>query len=1046
MFYFLQTHAIVKLQCVCENKDTVCVVRTLLLTNKNDKETCVSKDTTISRKNPMTGEQRNLGCLQTESVTEMCNIIGVSKAILNNVIFCHQENSDWPLGEGKKVKEIFDEIFDTTKYNKAMDAIKAQRDRLRKEVPTLKTAYEAALNYKKEADSKKQLIYNNNQKREQSMQELHNIDEKMKPLMEGYHELQKKSLNISKRTNQYDNKKTERDIKLENCKKLEASIKQLFNGDRSELEEKVKNFESRLLERRAYLKEQSGLKNQHIQEEKQMHSRINEVQVRLGKLERDEETQNKLNDNLKTKLNNLADTLSLNTAARAQYTQEEAGEVLNTSQETIDRHLSDITILERTFADQEKDDQVKIDSLRESKATLESQIKHLNERIASNKKETNNVITQINEVTHSQSTLQTLQAKLNRVNSQIEELSQEMNPETVKSDIDKWKVERTEMEDELTTLENEITYLQAQNITLAEIKSLKAREETKLADVQNLKSKHNDAFVSLFGIVPEENFKISLNETLKSNTHDIKKKQKEINGKEKALCTLEANVSNEEKKHKELLRTLAEYQDSLDLVLDGKNFEDELDRVTLELKREQEEVSMLASTEYMFNRYIDKLNESQPCCPLCKRGFESEYSVSGLVNDLKTKIENIPRDTANGKARLDRLAKQQSNLQGLRPVFKDVCQLKEAKIPAIELNISELKEKLVEAKNELSKLKTALEAPTEKETLGQTLRGDVAILDQNIKDLKNIQRELEKQESKISGNKITELNLDQALERQKERRNELGILRDKLDDSQTKLSAHNEKMRSLEKQKNEIHAKQLTIQGGAGMLKSLEDRKAELQAEDTKYQAEKEEVTAKIAPIETQLKLAMSELETLKKEHKIKLKEERQKIQKYTQQLEEVKRIKQDVLNYLNRGILAQLTEVRDTLNTLTQSKDEIVARRTNCESIINETNIAIGNQSIEKIDLEKSMDLIDKKQELARLDEEVEALFKDIKELDSETIDKQLKEAHMKKQGLLNDEAKIQGKIQEIDEIIKITENDLKKDYLKNADQKFLRYAYKVS
>lgn len=229
------------------------------------------------------------------------------------------------------------------------------------------------------------------------------------------------------------------------------------------------------------------------------------------------------------------------------------------------------------------------------------------------------------------------------------------------------------------------------------------------------------------------------------------------------------------------------------------------------------------------------------------------------------------------------------------------------------------------------------------------------------------------------------------------------------------------------------------------MLKSLEDRKAELQAEDTKYQAEKEEVTAKIAPIETQLKLAMSELETLKKEHKIKLKEERQKIQKYTQQLEEVKRIKQDVLNYLNRGILAQLTEVRDTLNTLTQSKDEIVARRTNCESIINETNIAIGNQSIEKIDLEKSMDLIDKKQELARLDEEVEALFKDIKELDSETIDKQLKEAHMKKQGLLNDEAKIQGKIQEIDEIIKITENDLKKDYLKNADQKFLRYAYKV-
>jgi hypothetical protein len=32
--------------------------------------------------------------------------LGVSKPILNYVIFCHQEDSNWPLEEGKKVKGI----------------------------------------------------------------------------------------------------------------------------------------------------------------------------------------------------------------------------------------------------------------------------------------------------------------------------------------------------------------------------------------------------------------------------------------------------------------------------------------------------------------------------------------------------------------------------------------------------------------------------------------------------------------------------------------------------------------------------------------------------------------------------------------------------------------------------------------------------------------------------------------------------------------------------------------------------------------------------
>lgn len=60
----------------------------------------------------------------------VCEAIGVSKAVLNNVIFCHQEDANWPLDEGKKLKEKFDAIFGTTEYDNAIDKLIASRKTL----------------------------------------------------------------------------------------------------------------------------------------------------------------------------------------------------------------------------------------------------------------------------------------------------------------------------------------------------------------------------------------------------------------------------------------------------------------------------------------------------------------------------------------------------------------------------------------------------------------------------------------------------------------------------------------------------------------------------------------------------------------------------------------------------------------------------------------------------------------------------------------------------------------------------------------------------
>ena len=53
--------------------------------------------------------------------------LGVSKAVLENIIFCHQDESLWPLSEPSVLKKKFDEIFEALKYTKAIDNIKKLR-------------------------------------------------------------------------------------------------------------------------------------------------------------------------------------------------------------------------------------------------------------------------------------------------------------------------------------------------------------------------------------------------------------------------------------------------------------------------------------------------------------------------------------------------------------------------------------------------------------------------------------------------------------------------------------------------------------------------------------------------------------------------------------------------------------------------------------------------------------------------------------------------------------------------------------------------------
>jgi DNA repair protein RAD50 len=112
----------VKLQFTAGNGSQMVAARSLSLTVSKAKRTMKTLEGSLLIK------RHNERTVISSRVAEMDSILpqhlGVSTAVLDNVIFCHQDESLWPMSDPSTLKKKFDEIFEALKYTKAIKNIK----------------------------------------------------------------------------------------------------------------------------------------------------------------------------------------------------------------------------------------------------------------------------------------------------------------------------------------------------------------------------------------------------------------------------------------------------------------------------------------------------------------------------------------------------------------------------------------------------------------------------------------------------------------------------------------------------------------------------------------------------------------------------------------------------------------------------------------------------------------------------------------------------------------------------------------------------------
>ena len=131
----------IKLKFVTPRNKDVLIVRNFQLSLKKNKYEFKRLEQVLKSINS-NGElvTINSTCMDTDKQVPL--LMHASKAILENVIFCHQEEINWPFSESGNLKKVFDEIFDTAKYTKALDDLKEIGKKFKEKTKDLKNQLE----------------------------------------------------------------------------------------------------------------------------------------------------------------------------------------------------------------------------------------------------------------------------------------------------------------------------------------------------------------------------------------------------------------------------------------------------------------------------------------------------------------------------------------------------------------------------------------------------------------------------------------------------------------------------------------------------------------------------------------------------------------------------------------------------------------------------------------------------------------------------------------------------------------------------------------
>ncbi|XP_074528810.1 DNA repair protein RAD50 [Halichoeres trimaculatus] len=1015
------------------NGEKVTIHRSMSCTQKAKNYSFKSLEQVITRMKD--GEKVSLSSKCGELDREMISALGVSKPVLNHVIFCHQEESNWPLSEGKALKDKFDSIFAATKYIKALETMRQLRLKQSQTVKECQVELRYLKQNKEKAQQIREIVATKEAQLTASKDSIQQIENQIDPLEMRLTDIDMKLGKVMKLDNDIKALDSRKKQMEEDNKELEETMEQVFQGSDAELQDVYQNHQRTVREKERRLTdcqkelERAGRECQRLNRVKA------DLLVEQGRLQLEADRQMQNIRNRDTQVRSLSSYLEMEGYDRAPFTSlqlesfnRHVAQRLEQEKETVAQALADLQ-------EKEQQKQQSIDEMRDKKTGLERTVELKRDLQGKKQQELRNIRAELQRLEGSSSRLQELENELMKVERELQSAVQNSNVEELKSEVEELQREKTELDRAQRKLDKEMEMLNTHTSARTQMDMLTKDKTEKEEQVRKIKSRHSEDLVSLLGHFPN---KRELEDWIYAKSKEINSTRDKLAKLNKDLASNEQNRSHIAAEVRKKEQQLANDQEKFFNVCGSQDLEQDISKLQEDLEKVSKQRAMLAGATAVYTQFISQLTEErEPCCPVCQRTFPSEPDLQEVISDMQSKLRLVPDKLKNTEQDLKRKERKKDDMMALRPVRQSITLLEEKELPELRNRLQTVNREIERLKGDVEEHETLLGTLMSEEDTAKACLQDISLMDRYLMDLREVERKITQHAAKLHGVDLTRT-IQQVSQEKQETQHKLDTTSSKMELKRKLIQDQQDQIQMLKSAVNETRAEKLQLSSDMQKQQQLEEQCVEFTTEIQTLTRDIRDAKEQLSPLSAALDKLQQEKQELVERKRQKQDEGQEKIGAIKERVKVISTLERDINKYVDEGKdkykeqkESELQETNTQLHEAEKYKEKINKEMGNIRQ-------DIDTQKVQERWLQDNLTLRKRVEELKEVVVKREALMKDMGNMQVMQLRQERREAERKLEDLKKNRSVAVGRQKGFEEEILHYRKELREDQYDKADERY--------
>ncbi|XP_048175435.1 DNA repair protein RAD50 [Corvus hawaiiensis] len=1023
----------IRLQFRDVNGELVAVQRSMVCTQKGKTPEFKTLESVITRTKH--GEKVSLSSKCAEIDREMISALGVSKSVLNNVIFCHQEESNWPLSEGKALKQKFDEIFSATRYIKALEALRQVRLKQSLKVKECQTE----LKYLKQNKEKAQEIQDHLSNREAqlaaSKENVKSIESQLEPLKSSLAAVEQNLTKVMRLDNDVKALESRKRQMEKDNQDLQQKMEEVFQGTDEQLRDRYQNHQRIVKEKEKRLLDCKRDLDRATKECQRFNSEKSELLIEQGRLQLQADRHQEHIVTRDSLIQSLAAQLELDGFERAPFTERHIASFRRLVKERQERDTEAANRMLREFAQKEAMKQKQVDEIRDKKTGLERTIELKSDIQSKKEAELKNVKCELQQLEGFSDRISELNEEIGKTEHELEKAERNSNVETLEQEVQTLQNEKINLDKALRRLDQEMEHLNIHTTTITQMEMLKKDKAEKEDQIRKVKSRHSEELTSLLGYFPN---KKQLEDWLHGKNKKINQTRDTLANLNKQLASVEYDktyASNELKKKE---AQLSHHEAELFDVCGSQDFDSDLNNLQDEIEKSSKQRAVLAGATAVYSQFITQLTEeNQSCCPVCQRVFQTEAELQDVISDLQSKLRLAPDKLKSTESELKRKEKKRDEMMSLKPLRQTVVELQDKEIPDLRNKIQNANRDLTGLRREIEEQESLLQTALSEEEGAKARLQDITLMERYQTDIRDVERKIAQQEAKLLGVDLSRTVLQVSQEKQ-EKKHLWDTVTGKIELNQKLKQDQQSQIQQLKSAVNELKAEKLQIVSSMQRRQQLEEQTVELTTEVQSLYREIKEAKEQVLPLDAMLEKLQQEKEDLVNKRTASNKETQEKMNGINEKVKDINTYVKEIENYIQQGKEdykkqkeSELDEVNSHLAACEKQKEKISKE-------MEMTRQDIDTQKIQERWLEDNLTLRRRNEELKEVEDNIKQLTKEMGEMKVPQMKNEQKHLEEKIESLKRNHHVALGRQRGFEEEIVRFRKELREPQFKDAEEKY--------